>query len=219
MGTIFSSWTDRVNSTSTMNFDDTNKVEDVTISINLVFQFKDKFPIFDILLDGAVLYSSSDTKYFSNNQTFNFQQKLSRGQHLIGVKYTETPAAMTNVEIAGIAFNDLWVREDYMDTRAIFYTDSPTVFDGNTVTCIELYRHLGISGTWQFAFSIPLLAWRIVENPHKNIRPTDDVKYATFVGDQVKFSDHPLKSDPNWKPPEKQASLPFVDKIINQYKK
>ena len=168
-------------------------VEDIKVTINLVLQFEDKFPMFDILLDGNVLYSSNNIEYLSNIQTFDFYQTLSNGPHQIDVKYREVPEAMTNVEIAGIAFDDHWVRQDYLDTCSIFYTNSPTLFDGNTVTKIELYRHLGITGTWQFKFSTPLLTWRILESPHTIVKPQDDMKWATFVGNEIEFVDPPWK--------------------------
>ena len=162
-------------------------VEDIKVTINLVLQFEDKFPMFDILLDGNVLYSSNTKEYLSNIQTFDFYQTLSTGPHQIDVKYREVPEAMTNVEIAGIAFNDHWVRQDYLITRSIFYTESPTFFDGNTVTKIELYRHLGITGTWQFKFFTPLVTWAIMEGPYTTLGYDDlgKPKYAIFVDDKL----------------------------------
>jgi hypothetical protein len=195
------------------SYTDESKGESIKISVNLVLQFEDKFPNFEILLDNIILQSSQAANKVLKNQNFNFQQILTPGPHQISIRYKETPEAMTNVEISGIAFDDIPVRLDYIDTHSIFYTDVPTFFDGHSVDFIKLYRHIGISGKWQFEFSTPLLFWRLEESPDEPLpRPQINPKrFATFVGQELKFVEPP-KNRP------KEDFSPLLDKIHSQRK-
>jgi hypothetical protein len=135
--------------------------EIVKIRIGVVPVF-DKTPTkYKILVDNALLFESQSAFVSGQVQYHDLSIDLDPGAHSLNIRLDPDSNQFENIEIVDVTFNGLKLRSDDLFLMSKYLLDEPRMIDGQMCTQVDQCNVIGWAGTYQIAFTTPIMAWFI----------------------------------------------------------
>ncbi len=135
--------------------------EIVKIRIGVIPVFDKTSTKYKILVDNTPLFESQGVFVSGQIQYHNLSVELEPGSHSLKVQIEPTNNQFENIEIIDVAFNDLKLRSADLFLMSEYLLDEPRMIDGQMCTQVAQCNVIGWAGTYQMAFTTPLMAWII----------------------------------------------------------
>lgn len=116
---------------------------------------------YKILIDNTPVFESHRGLVSEQVQQHNLSVELDPGQHVLGVRIEPTNLQFENIEITSVSFNDQPLREADLYLMSKYHLDQARDIDGVSQHILDQCKILGWAGTYEIAFSSPVMPWII----------------------------------------------------------